>query len=315
MKLKSPYLVKPGSKVRLSRLKTDLTGSFESSESTEPALEKHRGKLDDLQNVFYAAQSKALLIVLQGVDTAGKDGTIRHIFSGINPQGCQVAAFKVPTALEARHDFLWRCHAAVPARGMIGIFNRSHYEDVLSPRVHGKMSKKEVARHLDDIKAWEKTLVDNDVVILKFFLNISHEEQTRRLQARIDTPDKHWKLSPADFNERRFWPDYIEAYEEIFDETSTADAPWFIIPSDHKWYRNVAISQILVDAMEGMKLKYPAPSFDPTGIDLRSEDAGTVAAEVQEREDPDADGKHAVAKGKKASEAKHASKKKKKHGD
>ena len=180
--------------------------------------------------------------------------------------------------------------------------------------MHGNLSRKEVARHLDDIKAWEQTLVDNDVVILKFFLHISHEEQTRRLQARIDTPDKHWKLSPADFNERRFWPDYIEAYEDIFNETSTADAPWFIIPSDHKWYRNVAISEILVDAMEGLRLKYPAPSFDPTGIDLRSEDAGTVAAEVQEREDPDADGNPAAAEGKKTPRAKHASRKKRKHG-
>ena len=287
MKLKSPYLVKPGNKVRLDQFKTNSTGGFEDSESTEATLNKHRGKLDDLQDVFFAAQSKALLIVLQGMDTAGKDGTIRHIFSGINPQGCDVAAFKVPTALEARHDFLWRCHLDVPPRGMIGIFNRSHYEDVLSPRVHGTMSKKEAHRHIDDIKAWEQTLADNDVVLLKFFLHISREEQTSRLQARIDTPDKHWKLSAADFNERRFWPDYMKAYEDIFTETSTADAPWFIIPSDHKWYRNVAISDILVDAMEGMKLKYPAPTFDPTGIDLKSEDAGTVAAEVKERADAD----------------------------
>lgn len=308
MKLKSPYLVKPGSEVRLDRIRTNSTGDFEDSESTKAVLEKRRSKLDSLQSVFYAAQSKALLIVLQGMDTAGKDGTIRHIFSGINPQGCDVASFKVPTALEARHDFLWRCHLAVPGRGTIGIFNRSHYEDVLSPRVHGAMSKKEADRHIDDIKAWEKTLVDNDVVVLKFFLHISRQEQTRRLQARIDTPDKHWKLSPADFSERRFWPDYMEAYENIFDETSTADAPWFIIPSDHKWYRNVAISEIIVQALEGLKLSYPAPSFDPTGIDLNSENAETVATEVKKREDPDSKPTEDVSTGSKQS------KKKKKHG-
>ena len=288
MKLKSPYLVKPGSKVKLSGWRTDETGDLKSEKEAAPRLEKYQKQLDSLQEVFYAAQTKALLIVLQGMDTAGKDGTIRHIFSGVNPQGCDVAAFKVPTPLEARHDFLWRCHAEVPPRGMIGIFNRSHYEDVLSPRVHGKLSGKEVQRHLDDINAWERTLVDNDVVLLKFFLHISHEEQTSRLQARIDTPDKHWKLSASDFAERRFWPDYMKAYEDIFEETSKQDAPWFIIPSDHKWYRNVAISKILVDALDRQKLSYPAPTFDPSGLDLHAESAKTVAKKVSKRADPKA---------------------------
>lgn len=283
MKLKSPYLLKPGSKVRLNHIATDATGHYDDSESTEATLEKHRGKLDDLQEVFYAAQSHALLVVLQGMDTAGKDGTIRHIFSGINPQGCDVSAFKVPTPLEARHNFLWRCQLRTPPRGMVGIFNRSHYEDVLSPRVHGKISGKEAEQHLDDINAWEKILTDNNTVILKFFLHISHDEQTRRLQARIDTPDKHWKLSAADFAERRFWPDYMKAYEALLETTSTKHAPWFVIPADHKWYRNVAISEILVEALEGMKLKYPAPTFDPAGLDLNKEDAAVVAKKVAER--------------------------------
>ena len=286
MKLKSPYLLKPGSKTRLAHLSTNDTGGLKSNKAAEPALQKHLKQLDELQEVFYADQSKALLIVLQGMDTAGKDGAIRHIFSGINPQGCEVAAFKVPTPLEARHDFLWRCQAQLPPRGMIGIFNRSHYEDVLSPRVHGKLSGKEVRRHLDDINAWEETLADNDVVILKFFLHISQEEQTRRLQERIDTPDKHWKLSPSDFAERQYWSDYMDAYEEIFDTTSHKHAPWFVIPSDHKWYRNVAISAVLVEAMQGLKLKYPAPSFDPSGLDLRQENAKTVAKEVEQRINP-----------------------------
>ncbi len=283
MKLKSPYLIKHDTTVKLSRVKTDTTGHFENSESTESTLEKHRGKLEDLQEVFYAAGTKALLIVLQGMDTAGKDGTIRHIFSGFNPQGCDVAAFKVPTPLEARHDFLWRCQLQAPPRGMIGIFNRSHYEDVLSPRVHGKLTAKDAERHLDDINAWEETLTDNGTVILKFFLHISRDEQTRRLQARIDTPDKHWKLSPADFAERGYWAEYMKAYEAIFERTSTRSAPWLVIPSDHKWYRNVAISEILVDCLEGMKLKYPAPVFDPKGLDLKKQADKEIAEEVATR--------------------------------
>ena len=286
MKLKSPYLVKPGSKVKLANWKTDDTGKVADSEAAEPILDRHRKQLDALQEVLFASQSKAILIVLQGMDTAGKDGTIRHIFSGINPQGCDVSAFKVPTSLESRHDFLWRCHAEVPPRGMIGIFNRSHYEDVLWPRVHGTISTRQAHRRLDDINDWEETLTDNDVVILKFFLHISHQEQTRRLQARIDDPDKHWKLSPADFAERRFWDDYMDAYEDIFEKTSRKHAPWFIIPSDHKWYRNVAISAILADAMQALHLRYPPPTFDPSGIDLQKQSVGDVAREVASRAVP-----------------------------
>ena len=202
------------------------------------------------------------------MDTAGKDGTIRHIFSGVNPQGCDVTPFKVPTPLEARHDFLWRAHNAVPARGTIGIFNRSHYEDVLSPAVHKLISPKIVRSRFDDINEFEDMLVDNDVVILKFFLHISHAEQTRRLQSRLDDADKHWKLSPADFAERKFWPAYQRAYQTIFEATSHKHAPWFIIPSDHKWYRNITISAILVEAMQSLNLKYPAPTADLSKLKL-----------------------------------------------
>ena len=287
MKLKSPFLVKPGTKVKLSALKTDTTGDFADSETAAAALEKHREQLADLQELLFAAQTKAVLIVLQGMDTAGKDGTIRHIFSGINPQGCDVAAFKVPTSLEARHDFLWRCHEQVPPRGMIGIFNRSHYEDVLSPRVHGKLSKKQVAERLDDINAWEAMLANNNTVILKFFLHISRGEQTRRLQARVEDPDKHWKLSLSDFEERQYWPDYMAAYEEIFREPSTKEAPWFLIPADHKWFRNVAISGLLVDALKSLKLKFPTPTFDPSGIDLATESPKKAARKAEQRANPD----------------------------
>jgi PPK2 family polyphosphate:nucleotide phosphotransferase len=260
MKFKSPYFARPHTQVKLSKFPTDETGSFKSEESAAPVLVKHRSALSTLQDVLYAGEQKSVLIVLQGMDTAGKDGTIRHIFSGVNPQGCDVSSFKVPTPLEARHDFLWRAHAAIPPRGMIGIFNRSHYEDVLSPRVHKIISAKEMQRRLDDINEFESMLTDNNVVVLKFFLHISRDEQTRRLQARLDTPDKHWKLSEADFHERKFWPDYTDAYERILSTTSHKNAPWFVIPSDHKWFRNVAISGILVDLLETLKLEYPKPT-------------------------------------------------------
>ena len=281
MKPKSPYLIKPESKVRLSHLPTGSTGDLKDKNAAQSLLKDHQRRLDDLQDLFYASQAKALLIVLQGMDTAGKDGTIRHIFSGVNPQGCDVASFKVPTALEQRHDFLWRCQLQVPPRGIIGIFNRSHYEDVLSPRVHGKLSAKQARQHMDDINAWEATLANNDVIILKFFLHISQKEQTERLQARIDTPDKHWKLSPADFAERQYWDDYMEAYEEIFERTSHKHSPWFVIPADHKWYRDVAISTLLVATLQGLKLKYPAATFDPSGINLDEDSASTIAKEVE----------------------------------
>ena len=286
MKLKSPHLVKPHTKVRLANLPTEVKGDFDDKAAMDAAAAAFVRKLDQLQDVLYASQSKALLIVLQGMDTAGKDGTIRHIFSGVNPQGCQVASFKVPTQLEQRHDFLWRCHAQVPPKGMIGIFNRSHYEDVLSPVVHGHMSTKEAARHMEEINDFERMLSDNDVVILKFFLHISRDEQTRRLQKRIDEKKKHWKLSPADFEERQFWPNYMRAYETILSNTSKKYAPWFVIPCDHKPYRDVVIGGILVEAMERMKLQYPKPTFDPSGIRLEDETPEEAAKEIEKKVNP-----------------------------
>ena len=268
MKMKSEYRVKPESKVKLSRWKTDSDGGFKSKEQAAPVLVKHRERLAAAQEVLYATSKKALLIVLQGMDAAGKDGTVSHIFSGVNPQGCNVTPFKVPTPGEAKHDFLWRINKAVPERGMIGIFNRSQYEDVLWPRVHKKIDEKQVRRRLVEINRFEKSLVENDVVVLKFFLHISEEEQKRRLQSRLDTPDKHWKLSLADFQEREFWPHYTKAYEVLLSATSTEYAPWFVIPSNVKWYRNIAISEIIVKAMEGLKLKYPKPTVDASKIQL-----------------------------------------------
>ena len=268
MKISSPYLVSPKGKVRLKDHASDDTANLKNSDDAKPILDKHRKRIDELQEVLYAGAERGLLIVLQGMDTAGKDGTIRHIFDGINPQGCSVSAFKVPTSLEAKHDFLWRCHAAVPPRGMIGIFNRSHYEDVLSPRVHGTINDKMARQHMEQINNFESMLVDNGVAVLKFFLHISEDEQKKRLQARIDDKDKHWKLSAGDFAERKFWDKYQKCYEEVFEETSQKHAPWFIIPADEKWYRNVAISGILVQALEGMKLKYPISNIDVSTLKL-----------------------------------------------
>ncbi len=254
--------------MRLKAHPTDDTGDFKHPDAAKSAIDKHREQIVSMQEVLYAGSERGVLIVLQGMDTAGKDGTIRHIFDGVNPQGCNVTPFKVPTPIEARHDFLWRCHAAVPQRGMIGIFNRSHYEDVLSPRVHGLMKDKTAHQHMQQINDFESMLVDNGICVLKFFLNISHDEQRRRLQARIDAPDKHWKLSAGDFAERKFWDKYLASYEEIFERTSQKHAPWFVIPADHKWYRNVAISGILANALEGMKLKYPKATIDVSTLKL-----------------------------------------------
>jgi PPK2 family polyphosphate:nucleotide phosphotransferase len=261
-KNRSPYLVAPKSHVKLSDYDPDDSAGFHDKDHAEAVLQKHQEKLSDLQEMLYADSHHALLVVLQAMDAGGKDGTIRHIFTGVNPQGCQVTSFKQPTPEELRHDFLWRVHRAVPARGIIGIFNRSHYEDVLVVRVHGGLSKKELSNRFDEINAFEEMLVRNKTVILKFFLHISKDEQKERLQARLDYPTKYWKVNPSDLKERQYWDDYMEAYEDVFRYCSTKHAPWYIIPANKKWYRNVAISRILVETLSGLKLKYPKPEFD-----------------------------------------------------
>lgn len=268
MKLKSPYLIKPNSKVRLAHISTAPKGVTEDKKVAQVELDRIRNNMAELQEVLYAEQKHALLVILQGMDTAGKDGTISHIFSGINPQGCDVTAFKVPTPIETRHDFLWRAHQAVPPLGMIGIFNRSHYEDVLPPRVHKIITEKVAGKRLDEINSFEEILTRNNVTILKFLLHISYAEQGRRLAERLQDPDKRWKLSDADFRERKFWNDYTRAYEDILERTSPKHAPWFVIPSDFKLHRNLAVSEILLDTMRGMKMKYPKPTFDPASIIL-----------------------------------------------
>jgi PPK2 family polyphosphate:nucleotide phosphotransferase len=208
-------------------------------------------------------------VVLQATDAAGKDGVVRHVLSGLNPQGCDVTSFKVPSTIERQHDFLWRIHQAVPAFGSIGVFNRSHYEDVLVVRVHHLAPRHVWSARYDQINAFEKLMSDNGVTILKFFLHISKAEQKQRLEARLDDPIRNWKISPADFKERRRWNDYVEAYEAVLNRCSSSVTPWYVIPSNKKWFRNLAVSQIIVETLERMNPKFPKPSFDLLRIKVK----------------------------------------------
>jgi PPK2 family polyphosphate:nucleotide phosphotransferase len=254
--------VQPGTRVRLGRFDAGKTLGFEKGSESKKLTEKAIERLDSFQSLLYAENKRALLIVLQGMDAAGKDGTIRHVMSGVNPQGCHVTPFKVPTRDEAEHDFLWRAHLAVPERGQIGIFNRSYYEDVLVVRVHNLAPKEVWKKRFAQINVFEELLAENGVTVLKFFLHISKDEQKNRFQERLDDPSHQWKLSPADFAERKFWDQYIEAYEEALSKCSTAVAPWYIIPANHKWFRNLAISKIIAQTLEDFRMKYPKPAFD-----------------------------------------------------
>jgi PPK2 family polyphosphate:nucleotide phosphotransferase len=256
-------MVPPDKKIKLAKYDAADTLGHENDEKAEAKLAKTIKRLDDLQSLLYAEKKRALLIVLQGMDAAGKDGTIRHVMSGVNPQGCSVTSFKVPNSEELAHDFLWRIHKAVPEKGMIGIFNRSHYEDVLVVRVHKLVPKEIWKARYDEINRFERNLSENDVKILKFFLHIGKEEQEKRFQDRLHDPRKKWKFSNADPAERKRWGDYVTAYEAVLSRCSTVYAPWFIIPSDHKWFRNLAISRIIVETLEEFDMQFPkspAPS-------------------------------------------------------
>lgn len=223
----------------------------------EKKMDKLRIRLDELQNALYAESKRALLVVLQARDAGGKDGTIRRVFTSVNPQGCDVTAFRVPTHAELAHDYLWRVHAAVPARGMIGIFNRSHYEDVLAVRVHKLVPKKIWKQRYDQINEFERMLTDNGVIILKFFLHISKEEQRKRFLARIDEPEKNWKFNRGDIEEREYWSDYMAAYEACLEATSSRHSPWFIVPADDKQNTRLIISEIILHTLRKLKMKYP----------------------------------------------------------
>jgi PPK2 family polyphosphate:nucleotide phosphotransferase len=255
----SPYLVEPGKKLKLSKRDSSEKGGFKDRDEADAVVAKNLAKLAQLQEVLYAESKRSLLVVFQAMDAGGKDGAIRHIFSGVNPQGCQVTSFKSPSTLERAHDFLWRVHAQVPPRGMIGIFNRSHYEDVLIVRVHNLVPKEVWSKRFDHINNFERMLADEGVTILKFFLNISRDEQKERLQARLDEKEKNWKFNVGDLDERKHWDDYMNAFEDALEKTSTKWAPWYVVPSNRKWFRNWVISDTIVRALKEMNLKFPKP--------------------------------------------------------
>jgi PPK2 family polyphosphate:nucleotide phosphotransferase len=260
------HRVKPGSKVSLDDYDPADTGHYKSADEADDTLRKHLDELDRLQNLLYAEGRRALLVVLQGMDAAGKDGTIRHVMSGLNPQGVSVVPFKVPSDEERAHDYLWRVHKVTPRFGHIAIFNRSHYEDVLAVRVHELVPKKVWKKRFKQINQFERILSENNTIILKFFLHVSNDEQKRRLEERLSDPKRHWKFSQKDVQERQHWPAYVKAYEDVLTECSTGRAPWYVVPADHKWYRNLVVAETIVEALRGMDLKYPEPAEDLSHI-------------------------------------------------
>jgi PPK2 family polyphosphate:nucleotide phosphotransferase len=264
---KKDYFVKPGAGVSLNKFSTSDTGGFKSKTEVKQILRKNILKMFKLQNILYAFDKYSVLIIFQAMDAAGKDGTIKHVMSGLNPQGTEVCSFKQPSTEELDHDYLWRIHSHIPERGRIGIFNRSHYEEVLVVRVHDLINSQKIPPDLysDDlwqtryreINDFEKYLYENGTIILKFFLHISKEEQKRRLLKRIETPGKNWKFSAADIDERKYWDKYQQTYAEAISSTSKKHAPWYIIPADHKWFTHYAVSQIIVETLENIKMSYP----------------------------------------------------------
>lgn len=280
MDFRSKLVVEPGTKVKLGKIDPRFRGKHESHEAAQPEIARQTARLASLQYKLYAEGKRALLIVLQGLDAAGKDGVIRHVISGTNPQGVKVAQFKEPTHEELRHDFLWRVHRHTPGKGEIAIFNRSHYEDVLVVRVHDLVPEEVWSKRFDRICEFEKLLVQDDTQIVKLYLHISPEEQLARFGARLDDPARQWKISAGDYKEREYWPAYIEAFEDALQKTSTKRAPWYVIPSDHKWFRDLAVSTILADTLSDMDLAIPKPSVDIQAI--RSE---YHAAQIEAAED------------------------------
>jgi PPK2 family polyphosphate:nucleotide phosphotransferase len=260
----SPYLAKPGKKLKLEKLPTDDKGHFKNKDDASPATEKNLEKMAVLQEVLYAQARHAVLIVMQAMDTGGKDGAIEHVFSSVNPQGCSVTSFKAPSATELAHDYLWRVHDAVPPKGMIGIFNRSHYESVLVERVKNIAPKPVWSKRYQHINNFEKMLADEGTVIMKFFLHISKDEQKARLEDRLQDPVKNWKFNPGDLVERKRWDDYMKAYEDAIEKCSTEYAPWYIVPADRKWFRNWVISDTIVRTLQTLNMKYPqaAPGIE-----------------------------------------------------
>ena len=263
--LRAALRVRPGKRLNLAKLDPAATHGW-TKEAAAAELETGLERLTDLQDRLWAEGKHKVLVVLQGIDAAGKDGTLRHVMGAFNPQGCLVTAFKVPSAEELAHDYLWRVHRRVPGKGEIGVFNRSHYEDVLVVRVHEIVPKAVWSRRYDQINAFEKLLAEEGTTIVKFFLYIDRDEQRERFQARLDDPTKRWKFRLGDLEERRLWNDYIAAYEDALSRCSTDKAPWYVIPSNKKWFRNLAVSDILADTLDELDPRYPEPTEDLTGV-------------------------------------------------
>lgn len=257
--------VRPKAKIRLADVDADETHGLNKEVAAE-YLARNVERLSVLQYQLYAEAKRSVLVVLQGIDAGGKDGTIRNVMTGMNPQGVRVTPFKIPEGDEKRHDYLWRIHKAVPEFGEIGIFNRSHYEEVLVVRVHDLVPRSVWSERYEQINNFEAMLTANGTRIIKFLLYISKDEQAKRFHERLDDPAKRWKFSPADVKERQHWDEYIEAYDDVLDKCSTKSAPWYVIPANRKWFRNLAVSQILVETMEDMKLEYPEPAGDLSKI-------------------------------------------------
>lgn len=261
------YQIDPNKPIKLKDWDPDDTSAFDGNkdEGRERLLALNE-RLEGLQELLFAEHAHPVLVVLQGMDTSGKDGVISHVFEGVNPQGVRVASFKVPTALELSHDYLWRIHSNTPAKGEMVIFNRSHYEDVLVVRVHKLVPEQTWEKRYQQINDFERTLNEEGAVIIKFFLHISKDEQKKRLQERLDDPAKRWKFSLGDLKERELWDDYMAAYQDMLNKTSTSYAPWYLVPANKKWYRNLVIAEVLVDALKKLDMKYPEFEGDPTKI-------------------------------------------------
>ncbi|HKH48636.1 MAG TPA: polyphosphate kinase 2 family protein [Thermoanaerobaculia bacterium] len=264
MKLKR-YRIAPGSKVHLAKYDPGDTSAAKKTD-TEAVFADLNGRLELIQERLWAEHKHKVLVVLQGMDTSGKDGVIRKVFEGVNPMGVRAVPFKAPTAEELDHDFLWRIHAQVPGRGEIVIFNRSHYEDVLVPRVRNLVPEKVWRARYDEINDFERLLTETGTTILKFFLHISKKEQKERLQERLDNPEKRWKFRKGDLEDRALWDQYMEAYEDLLARTSTREAPWYVVPADKKWYRNLVIATVLVETLEKLDIGQPEPAEDLTGV-------------------------------------------------
>lgn len=257
------FLVEPGRKLKLAKMDPGYCGKDVSEKQASAESEKYCGKLNQLQYLLYAEARQSLLIVLQAMDAGGKDGTVGHVVGAMNPAGTVVTSFKQPTADELKHDFLWRIHPHAPAKGMVAVFNRSHYEDVLVVRVHKLVPKEIWSQRYDLINDFEKTLYrQNNTHILKFFLHISPEEQLERFRQRLVDPSRNWKISEDDYREREYWDNYRKAYEDVFAKTSSKHAPWYIIPANHKWFRNLAVSQIVASTLEDLGMLLPKPQVD-----------------------------------------------------